>query len=97
MKVGGGGGLFFSTDPKCLCAGVPSQCDDTHSNHDSSDDNQSSDGSQSTQDTGLVPDQGLFMSSKYERRYNWLYYSAAKWAIVVKYVSSLPKNLTISS
>ena len=27
-------------------AGVPSQCDDTHSNHDSSDDNQSSDGSQ---------------------------------------------------
>ena len=26
-------------------AGVPSQCDDTHSNHDSSDDNQSSDGS----------------------------------------------------
>ena len=28
-------------------AGVPSQCDDTHSNHDSSDDNQSSDGSQS--------------------------------------------------
>ena len=38
-------------------AGVPSQCDDTHSNHDSSDDNQSSDGSQSTQDTCLVPDQ----------------------------------------
>ena len=37
-------------------AGVPSQCDDTHSNHDSSDDNQSSDGSQSTQDTCLVPD-----------------------------------------
>ena len=34
-------------------AGVPSQCDDTHSNHDSSDDNQSSDGSQSTQDTCL--------------------------------------------
>ena len=59
-------------------AGVPSQCDDTHSNHDSSDDNQSSDGSQSTQDTCLVPDQRLFMSSKYERRYNWLYYSAAK-------------------
>ena len=58
-------------------AGVPSQCDDTHSNHDSSDDNQSSDGSQSTQDTCLVPDQRLFMSSKYERRYNWLYYSAA--------------------
>ena len=27
-------------------AGVPSQCDDTHSNYDSSDDNQSSDGSQ---------------------------------------------------
>ena len=71
--------------------GVPSQCDDTHSNHDSSDDNQSSDGSQSTQDTCLVPDQRLFMSSKYERRYNWLYYSAAKGgggAIVVKYVSS---------
>ena len=45
-------------------AGVPSQCDDTHSNHDSSDDNQSSDGSQSTQDTCLVPDQRLFMSSK---------------------------------
>ena len=41
-------------------AGVPSQCDDTHSNHDSSDDNQSSDGSQSTQDTCLVPDQRLF-------------------------------------
>ena len=59
-------------------AGVPSQCDDTHSNHDSSDDNQTSDGSQSTQDTCLVPDQRLFMSSKYERRYNWLYYSAAK-------------------
>ena len=59
-------------------AGVPSQCDDTHSNHDSSDDNQSSDGSQSTQDTCLVPDQRLFMSSKYERRYNWLYYTAAK-------------------
>ena len=59
-------------------AGVPSQCDDTHSNHDNSDDNQSSDGSQSTQDTCLVPDQRLFMSSKYERRYNWLYYSAAK-------------------
>ena len=59
-------------------AGVPSQCDDTHSNHDSSDDNQSSDGSQSTQDTCLVPDQRLFMSSKYERRYKWLYYSAAK-------------------
>ena len=59
-------------------ASVPSQCDDTHSNHDSSDDNQSSDGSQSTQDTCLVPDQRLFMSSKYERRYNWLYYSAAK-------------------
>ena len=59
-------------------AGVPSQCDDTHSNHDSSDDNQSSDGSQSTQDTCLVPDQRLFMSSKYECRYNWLYYSAAK-------------------
>ena len=59
-------------------AGVPSQCDDTHSNHDSSDDDQSSDGSQSTQDTCLVPDQRLFMSSKYERRYNWLYYSAAK-------------------
>ena len=59
-------------------AGVPSQCDDTHSNHDSSDDNQSSDGPQSTQDTCLVPDQRLFMSSKYERRYNWLYYSAAK-------------------
>ena len=53
-------------------AGVPSQCDDTHSNHDSSDYNQSSDGSQSTQDTCLVPDQRLFMSSKYERRYNWL-------------------------
>ena len=53
-------------------AGVPSQCDDTHSNHDSSDDNQSSDGSQSTQDTCLVPDQRLFMSSKYERRYNCL-------------------------
>ena len=51
-------------------AGVTSQCDDTHSNHDSSDDNQSSDGSQSTQDTCLVPDQRLFMSSKYERRYN---------------------------
>ena len=34
-------------------AGVPSQCDDAHSNHDSSDDNQSSDGSQSTQDTCL--------------------------------------------
>ena len=33
---------------------------------------------QSTQDTCLVPDQRLFMSSKYERRYNWLYYSAAK-------------------
>ena len=47
-------------------AGVPSQCDDTHSNHDSSDDNQSSDGSQSTQDTCLVPDQRLFMSTKYE-------------------------------
>ena len=47
-------------------AGVPSQCDDTHSNHDSSDDNQSSDGSRSTQDTCLVPDQRLFMSSKYE-------------------------------
>ena len=59
-------------------AGVPSQCDDTHSNYDSSYDNQSSDGSQSTQDTCLVPDQRLFMSSKYERRYNWLYYSAAK-------------------
>ena len=59
-------------------AGVPSQCDDTHSNHDSSDDNQSSDGSQSTQDTCLVPDQRLFMSSKYEGRYNWLYCSAAK-------------------
>ena len=78
-------------------AGVPSQCDDTHSNHDSSDDNQSSDGSQSTQDTCLVPDQRLFMSSKYERRYNWLYYSAAKGGCFVKYVSSLPKNLTISS
>ena len=36
--------------------GVPSQCDDTHSNHDSSDDNQSSDGSQSTQDTCLFPE-----------------------------------------
>ena len=45
-------------------AGVPSQCDDTHSNHDSSDDNQSSDGSQSTKDTCLVPDKRLFMSSK---------------------------------
>ena len=44
------------------CPCVPSQCDDTHSNHDSSDDNQSSDGSQSTQDTCLVPDQRLFMS-----------------------------------
>ena len=46
-------------------AGVPSQCDDTHSNHDSSDDNQSSDGSQSTQDTCLVPDQRLsFQASR---------------------------------
>ena len=37
-------------------AGVPSQCDDTHSNHDSSDDNQSSKGSHSAQDTCLVPE-----------------------------------------
>ena len=66
-------------------AGVPSQCDDTHSNHDSSDDNQSSDGSQSTQDTCLVPDQRLFMSSKYERRYNWLYYSATKGGYCCNY------------
>ena len=80
-------------------AGVPSQYDNTHSNYDSSDDNQSSDGSQSTQDTCLVPDQRLFMSSKYERRYNWqsVYKVEQRGAIVVKYVSSLPKNLTISS
>ena len=70
--------VFFHKNCPSTSAGVPSQCDDTHSNHDSSDDNQSSDGSQSTQDTCLVPDQRLFMSSKYERRYNWLYYSAAK-------------------
>ena len=42
-------------------AGVPSQCDDTHTNHDSSDDNQSSDGSQSTQDTCLVPDRPVYV------------------------------------
>ena len=55
----------FTKNCPSTSAGVPSQCDDTHSNHDSSDDNQSSDGSQSTQDTCLVPDQPILLGLYY--------------------------------